>query len=389
MTEAPPSPQAVCTKAEAPSEDIRLFVVLFALAALTRIALCWWVWTHLESRRIEIHQLAISVAEGRGYGNPYVEPTGPTAHVAPGYPLLLAALYSLFGTGRDGDLAELALGALTMSVLYALLPLVARALGFSERTGIVAAAIGIAVPYNFVLELRGGDASAAALCLASLALITARLWRSGRFTASAGARHGLVWGAGLLIAPALLPVEAAWLATAALRHGRQVLRYGSVLAFTTLAVLSPWAIRNAAVLGSPILFRSNLGLELQVSHNDLARPTMLENLRNGDFTKHHPFNSRAEAQRVRDLGEVAYNRGKLRQAVQWMMANPVGTVRLTALRILLFWFPLTDRPAQVALIWALTIVGIAGWVLALRNRIAGMPLLAAIWLTYPLMYYAV
>src|ERR1700680_2489862 len=53
----------------------------------------------LTSWGFENIAIALSLHEGHGFSSPFFAPSGPTAFMAPGYPLLLQGIMSLFGTG--------------------------------------------------------------------------------------------------------------------------------------------------------------------------------------------------------------------------------------------------------------------------------------------------
>ena len=82
--------------------------------------------------------------------------------------------------------------------------------------------------------------------------------------------------------------------------------------------LAPWAWRNERALGSPIFLRSNFGLELYISNNDLTSPRESANSTGGLYPALHPSQNLQQAEEVRDRGEVAYNRDRLRKALFWI-----------------------------------------------------------------------
>jgi hypothetical protein len=127
-------------------------------------------------------------------------------------------------------------------------------------------------------------------------------------------------------------------------------------------LLVPWALRNRIVLGSTIWTRSNSGLELNLSNNDQATPDWADNWRRGLFNAMHPFVSAVEKQRVRQLGEVEYNRESIATAKAWILHHPRRFAVLTAQRAFLFWFPRMDQRRDTVLLAFLTVLGIAGLV---------------------------
>src|SRR5262249_73820 len=82
---------------------------------------------------------------------------------------------------------------------------------------------------------------------------------------------GLAWGLLLLPEASFGLVWVGWLALAGW-YSRRTLRSASWLPALIVPILLifPWALRNNRVLHSPVLIRSNLGLELSVSNNPCA-----------------------------------------------------------------------------------------------------------------------
>src|SRR5664280_409108 len=70
-------------------------------------------------RHGEAESIALSLVNKHEFADPFAVPTGPTAHTTPFYPLLLAGVYTLFGTGYAGDLARSLLIIGVYSFLYA------------------------------------------------------------------------------------------------------------------------------------------------------------------------------------------------------------------------------------------------------------------------------
>jgi hypothetical protein len=110
------------------SISAKAFCVIFLLAAAVRLTLVFG-FHHYEIGRPEPIRIAISLASKGAFADPYAIPTGPTAHTPPLYPALIAPLYAFWGDACPADFARFALNALAASAEYALLPLVASALG--------------------------------------------------------------------------------------------------------------------------------------------------------------------------------------------------------------------------------------------------------------------
>lgn len=363
---------------------------IFFAALAVRIGLA--LALHLQTPRYtEVERIALSLATTGVFGDPYRIPTGPTAHHAPLYPLLLGGLYSLFGTGAGGRLAQVLFNACAASLQYALLPAAAMAGGLSRNVGLLAGLVGALVPMHLLIELNSLETLAGAI-LPALFLLTLRAWQTERLSWLSALLHGAGWGSALLLMPSLLPVFAAlmlggcFLAVSRARWIRHALPTAACAAL----MLLPWTARNYRQFGAVFFVRNNLGLELSVSNNDPARASIDDNEKSGAY-KQHPFSSLAEAERVKQLGEIAYQREKLQTARDWISANPARFAELTVLRTVYFWFPKTTRPAQMALLWLLTALGGAGlWQLFRSTRYLHRAMawgIALIWASFPLVYY--
>lgn len=374
---------ACCTRT-----NLRLALTIFALAFTVRLAIMLITRPHEQPLRTEIHRLAHLIASGNGYANPYKTTTGPTAHYTPGCPFLLAGVYRVFGTGIPAEAATNILNIAAASLVYALLPLVSVYLGLPRAAGILAAITGAVVPVYLLNEFRMINAVFGALTMVALALMTAHLWRSGReLSARLGALFGAAWGVALLISPNLLTLGLAWFAIAAYAYRRRMIRFTIAFALAAFAIMLPWAVRNALVLGSPIFLRSNFGLELQIANNDLAGATYAANTQS--FRRYHPFVNTQESEMVRSLGEVPYMRHKMEQATQWIRNHPRRFASLTGSRISQFWLPKTYRLIQTAVLCALTLAAVAGLGLAWKRHRPSFWILGSVWLAYPLVYYLV
>lgn len=154
--------------------------------------------------------------------------------------------------------------------------------------------------------------------------------------------------------------------------------------------LAPWVIRNYYALGSPVITRTNLGLELRVSNNDEASPDQRVNAIHAVFDHFHPLFSTREALRVRRLGEVAYNRWARAQARDWIRTHPKRFVELCLGRMRCYWLYNDPTSRLKTLMLATTVLlGFLGFVLMWkRDRIVGSAI-ALILLLYPLPNYLI
>src|SRR5262245_23984441 len=79
----------------------------FALALTFRLAILYGTGADKTHDRFEMVTVAKTFARTGQIANAYmILPTGPTAHVAPAYPVLLGYVYRVFGDGDLGDNAK-------------------------------------------------------------------------------------------------------------------------------------------------------------------------------------------------------------------------------------------------------------------------------------------
>ena len=338
----------------------------------------------------ELLNIAVSLATTRVFGNPYAIQTGPTAHSAPVYPFIIGLILWVFGNGARGNLIHLMFNSFLSSFQYSLLPRVAVAYGLNKRVGVLSGFFGALIPLDLLDGIRGAEAPLAGTTLIVLSLLVLHTWERQDFSTRSALVQGVCWGMGLLVAPTLIMV---FLATSILsfllftfKRG-EIIQYLAGLVCMIVLVLLPWTIRNYLQLGSFFFIRDDFGLEFSISNNGYALPNFEDNVRSGVYHSLHPITSYREASRVRELGEIDYNREKMSTALNWIGQNPIAFVRLTALRFLFFWFPKTLRPIESIALWLITISGLLGlfWLFRI-NRLAAV-IISAIWLSFPLTFY--
>jgi hypothetical protein len=350
--------------------------ILFAAAVLASIV--WLIRGDAPpfGEYFEVARVSRNLAATGEFANPFgAAATGATAHVAPLLPALLAVLIRLLGSGAVFYIAMVGLMIAALALQAALLPAVSELLLGSRAPGLLAGAFAAVLPV-----FRFGAAEDCWFLGAWLLLfLLASRKAVDRFGADrGGALTGLLAGLLLLWSPVSLVIVAVWMF-------RLPLRASAVAALVAALVCAPWTVRNYRALGALMFVRDNLGIELRVSNNDHATPTTAGNRRSA-LRGFHPNESPAEAARVRELGEAAYNRACLAATRRWIAAHPAAFLRLTASRVRLFWFPEGRRAWPL---WGLTAISIAGIALLGRRDRPAAWTLAAILALYPLIYYLV
>lgn len=334
----------------------------------------------------ETLNVAKSLAETGSFSNPFTAaPTGPTAHLAPLFPALLAALIRLLGY-RDGfAILATALMIAAVALQAALLPSISELLFHSQLPGLWAGAMAVVLPLFQIAS--PGECLFVGPFLLLFFLASSRLadqWGAVR----GGLAAGLFAGFLVLWSPASVVVVAIGCLWVSVRfQGREKARFALAAAAAALAVCAPWTIRNYVTLGGPVFVRDNLGLELHIANNDHAAPTLAENMKNGSLPRLHPNFNPAETRRVIELGELRYNRACLAAAWEWARSNPQRFLRLTEWRVLRFWFPEPAVPPYAWALWLVTALSAPGLIVAVRRKEPAAWILGAILLFYPTLYY--
>jgi len=357
-----------------------IFVVAFGLRAGTLALYPRDVL--LPNTSWETGAIAESVVRTGRFADPYVIPTGVTAHAPPAYVFLLALLYWAFGFTLFAGVLHWLLVLASYSVMYAMLPWVADRLGIPRGAGAVGGVAGA------LLVLWPGEVEGfAGVVLALMAVAFARRWSRPVASDRRSLGMGLAAGASFHLQPALLPVILGWLAFELWWRREPASRRGTAVLFVgmTLACV-PWAVRNQVAFGEQFFVRGNLGLELYVGNHPGAHADVDISSRRGTFA--HPRTSTVEAERVRELGEREYMHRKGREAIGWIRDEPVAFVRLTAERIAYLWAGPLHDPPMAAVFTVLTLLALVGGRRILP--LLGPPQRAALLVplvAYPLVYY--
>lgn len=363
---------------------------IFSVAFAIRISLVIIRQDYLHPAPDEPVKVARSLHETGVFGNPFLIPTGETAHVAPFQPYLISLSYAVFGEGPPGELARHIVGCAASSMIYAILPYAAVAFGLPAAAGLIAGGAGALLPLKYHTEVSGSwEAPWAALAMILLMIYTARRLRLGTIQPGRALLDGALWGFGVLISPALLPILAGVIVVEAIRFfGSDRHRYISFLALrmaVMVAVLTPWTVRNYRAFGVFCPVRCNFGFELYTGNNPRAHPLQLDYFESE--APPHPAVSMAECLRLIALGPARYDREKRHLALSWIEERPARFLYFTAAHMVLFWFSWSPNMIINLANWTLAALGIAGMVRLIRAQHPAVPLLLSIWITFPPVYY--
>lgn len=322
-------------------------VVLISVVALgARVGFAWERERRIAREVLEVvpfqnetANIANSLALGKGFGSVFRQETGPTAWLTPVYPVLVAAIFRIFGIFSVGSFfAIVFMNSVFSAAACVPIYFVGKRL---HGIGVASAAAwlwavfpnAVVVPFEWVWDTSLSALLGAALLWATLEVAESRRW------SDCGA-YGVLWGLALLTNPALgslLPFVLGWAAYRGMREGEmKMARPGMALGIAVLCCL-PWTIRNYVDFHRIIPLRSNFAFELWLGNNDIFDP----DARNGKqrITRYE------EVRRYSNLGENAFMDEKWRIAKEFMRAHPALEVRLTGRRFVAMWLG-TEHPVK-------------------------------------------
>jgi hypothetical protein len=326
------------------------FLLLFLLAFSFRLAYVLVKRAYLEPGAAEMERAAANLARTGVLGNVYSADSGPSAHVAPLYPLMLSLIYRLFGADNwIGRLAQELLGVAISALSIALVPMIAERARLAAGAGWFSALVVSVLPVNLWVETSGAwEQPAAALLLLlifwTVLVLHDRHWQAPRLVLLLGTWTGLA----ALLSPALLPGIALVLAAEFLSRAstrKMMLRTAPLLLLPMLLCVGPWMLRNHRELGGAVALRSNLGLELWIGNHPGATGRTFDGAWDDTSSfiyQAHPYLNRQELLVVKEVGELEYMKRKQRQALEWICAHPEEFLSLCVERVRLFWFPPPD-----------------------------------------------
>jgi hypothetical protein len=290
----------------------------------------------------ETGNIAMSLATGKGYSSPMRSDTGPTAWLAPVYPLMLAGIFGVFGVFR----LHAFYAAATLNIIFSAATCVPIYFAGRRIAGIGAASVAawlwalfpnaIVIPFQWIWDTSLTALLAATILWATLALNETRRRRDW-------CAYGFLWGFTLLTNPSLataLPFLLGWAVYRERRSGHGLGRlFAGPAAALGVAVLCcvPWTVRNYAEFHRFIPLRSNFPFELWIGNNkvfDDRSPNI-----NARVTRY------GEARRYGQLGETAFMQEKWRLASEFMRTHKRLEVRLTRWRFMSFWLG-SFRPVE-------------------------------------------
>lgn len=383
---------------------LRLPAAMIAIALLVRLVLLYAA--HQAGGQFyavgqEAGNIAWALALGHGFSSPLVGMQGPTAWVAPIYPLLLAFGFKLLNMNPYhvvifGQVLNAVFSALTCWPIY----LIGKRL-FSPGIGFVSSWVWAVLPTAILFPLEWiWDQSLSALLLTALLCATLYLpenshgaaWNFRRGLIWAG--YGIGWALALLTNPALgllLPFFAAWLAWQCHKSRAPWLAPIGIAVLTCVLGILPWTARNYAAFGQIVPIKSNFGLEFWLGNNPDVKIIWT--------WWRSPASDATEAAALNRMGEIAYMREKRSEALRFIWSHPGTFVDSCFDRFVDTWTALWDQHADpwvnalhagaayVAFCSIFSLLALVGLLMARRRDAVGIFPLSAAMLLFPVTYY--
>jgi hypothetical protein len=279
----------------------------------------------------EIGKLGQSLAEGQGISIM----DAPTAKFPPVYPLVVGAVFAVFGVYSTASAIVLFLIQSTFSATIGVLLAILGNRFFGRREGLVAGLVWAFYPTAILYSVKFVWYSELAVMLILLQIVLATKpepFRPLTRTLCLGALSGLVVmsDSTMTVYPVLLLL---WTMYAFRLAARQWVLGGLVWLVAFGVCVSPWGIRNYVVFGTPGILKSNFGLELFFGNNPYSTGGGIDAERYQALNALDP----EESEYHREKSEHSYYAYLQREAIEWIRAHPMKFVLLTAKRCWFFW----------------------------------------------------
>ena len=311
--------------------------------------------------------IALSLHAGHGFSSPFFSESGPTAFMAPGYPMFLAGVMSVFGTGSVAATVVVALQELFSLITVILVMHIARR-HFGAHTANFAGFLCALMPPMLIAPVRIWDTSLSALLLTGIFAAACTPYLARMRFVPAGAACAIAG----LFNPALIPTLWAICGWAAWK--RKTIPWAGIAAF--LIVFSPWPIRNAVAMHAFIPLRTDFAYELWMGNHPGSDGNFVESM--------NPMMSATERADFVRKGEVEYLHEKGMLAKSYIATHPERFLQLSLKRAAQFWAGMEGGSNSMTL--PLTLLALAGLGMTWRRRslaiLYGLP-----FLIFPIPYY--
>ena len=356
----------------------------------------------------EMGRVARALATGYGYSDPFVGHTGPTAWVPPLYPLLLAAIFKLTGvyTALSAWIILTVNSVFSAATALFIYEIAARC--YNRKVAVWSAWVWALYPaamqyavhwvwemsltaflftWTLGLALRIRDIGPPQIQTNPVQTRSTPNQTTGRWLLFA-----LLWGCIALSNSTLLlflPVCGIWILLGT--HPRTAgIKNAALAAILFLAILSPWTIRNFRVFHTFIPMRDNLGAELETGSGPGSNGFPL--IATLPLVARDP-----QTMLYKSLGEIQYVQLQGAKARAYIAAHPVHYALISLKRFYFFWISVPHPNEHFAFneffrelnYCFLSLTGLLGLALSLKNRIPAASLFAWAFALLPLTYYLI
>ncbi len=380
----------------APRLNLRPMLWMVCIALAIRLAVVPFMLDEWMSPYNVAHyeqgNIAQALLAGKGFGSPFLS-NQPSAVLPPVYPLIVAALFGIFGVHTaPAMIAVLALNCVFSALACIPVFLIARR-SFGERVAIWSGWGWALSPYGIYFSAEWAwSTHLLLLCLCWLVYLGQRMANSAR--PGRWAIFGALSGIAGLTEPSILPVVSFLLILAMKQlamHRVSPLRPAFIASAALVATLSPWMIRNALVFHRFIPMRDSMGLEMYLGNTGNSL-----HWRSGD---HHPNHDAKELAEYNE-GELAYMDHKAAQAAAYINAHPRWYAWMTVRRALYLWTGywsfnreyLADEPLDpfnIPVATGITLIAVVGLLFTWRENGFEAIRYGGVLLVYPFLYYFV
>jgi len=305
--------------------------------------------------------IARSLVLNHSYGGAFHDATGPTAWLAPAYPSVVAAIFSVFGIQSHAAALVLLILNCVLSAITAVVVMKIGTRCFSERVGLLSAIFWAVSPTAAITQLILWDS-----CLAALAFSLA-IWMTVKLQPDSRVRDylyvGAMWGFAGLVSPSLLAPFLPIVLLLYVRDWKAKQLLG--LALATVLVITPWTLRNFVAFHKLMPMRSNGWAEIYFG--------------NVGFDLHPS----GPSMQYQTMGESAFVEKTKSDALRYLAAHPIEFSKLTAHRAFDFW---ALPGGALGPSFILSVLSFFGTFHASRKSRDGVVLMMVL-IFYPMIYY--
>jgi Dolichyl-phosphate-mannose-protein mannosyltransferase len=357
----------------------------------------------------EMGRIARALATGYGYADPFTGHSGPTAWVPPLYPLLLAAVFKIFGVYTAASAWVIltinsVFSAATALVIYEIAARCFQSTGRARSIALWSAWIWALYPAALQYAVHWiWDMALTALVFSTILLLALRVRAIGEQdpkqdpqTTRRWVLFGILWGMIALLNSTILlflPVCGLWMVLGAAKRRAPlapVLARATIAALIFFACLAPWMYRNWTVFHAFIPIRGNLGAELHDS--------ILESYNGFTVGTRVPVCDVCPVYiQYKQMGEYAFVQREGKIARELIRTHKARFFQLALKRFYFYWVSVPkpiehgylNEAFRVLNYSFVSLAGLLGLALALKQRIPGAVLFAWAFLLLPMTYYFV